>query len=78
MSFPVPLFLVCVSQEFMNMRCHKRIRSVFEHGKPDLVVSVHPTCQEVPLRVLRKMGGGTRSIPFVTVVTDLAGTHPTW
>ena len=32
----------------MNMRCHKRILEIFEDGKPDLVVSVHPTCQEVP------------------------------
>lgn len=62
----------------MNMRCHKRIREIFEDGKPDLVVSVHPTCQEVPLRVLRGLGGGIRNVPFVTVVTDLAGTHPTW
>lgn len=51
---------------------------MFEDYDPDLIVSVHPLCQEVPLRVLDKMGGGRRKIPFVTVVTDLGGAHPTW
>lgn len=62
----------------MNIRCHQRFKAMFEAYKPDLVISVHPLCQEVPLRVLKKMGGGTRQIPFVTVVTDLGGAHPTW
>lgn len=66
------------SQEFMNIRCHKRFQEMFEDYDPDLIVSVHPLCQEVPLRVLDKMGGGRRKIPFVTVVTDLGGAHPTW
>ena len=78
MSFSHSIVLACLSQDFMNIRCHKRVRSIFEHCKPDLVVSVHPTCQEVPLRALKKMGGGTRKIPFVTVVTDLGGAHPAW
>lgn len=66
------------SQVFMNIRCHKRFKAMFESYKPDLVLSVHPLCQEVPLRVLKMMGGGTRQIPFVTVVTDLGEAHPTW
>eukprot|EP00904_Undaria_pinnatifida_P003607 jgi/Undpi1/13247/HiC_scaffold_8.g02909.m1 len=67
-----------LSDEFMNIRCHKRFQGMFQEYKPDLVVSVHPLCQEVPLRVLKNMGGGMRQIPFVTVVTDLGGAHPTW
>ena len=62
----------------MNIRCHKRFQGMFQEYKPDLVVSVHPLCQEVPLRVLKNMGGGMRQIPFVTVMTDLGGAHPTW
>ena len=42
---------------------------------PDLVISVHALMQDVPLRVLKRMG---LRIPFVTVVTDLATIHPTW
>lgn len=43
--------------------------------EPDLLISVHPLLQDVPLRVLRRMG---RDIPVVTVVTDLGTFHPTW
>lgn len=45
------------------------------HYAPDLLISVHPLLQEVPLRVLRRMG---REIPMVTVVIDLGTFHPTW
>jgi 1,2-diacylglycerol 3-beta-galactosyltransferase len=45
------------------------------HYEPDLVISVHPLLQDVPLRVLRRMG---RAIPVITVVTDLGTFHPTW
>ncbi|CAN0343796.1 unnamed protein product, partial [Hapterophycus canaliculatus] len=67
-----------ITNEMANFQCHKRFRSMLEEYKPDLVVSVHPLCQEVPIRVMKKMGGGVREIPFVTVVTDLGGAHPTW
>lgn len=65
-------------QELTNLQVHKRFRSALEEYDPDLVVSVHPLCQEIPLRVMKKMGGGSRDVPFVTVVTDLGGAHPTW
>jgi 1,2-diacylglycerol 3-beta-galactosyltransferase len=42
---------------------------------PDLIISVHPLLQEVPLRILARM---KRHIPFVTVITDLLSIHPTW
>lgn len=47
---------------------------------PDLVVSVHPMCQEEGLtatRALRAARPG-RAVPFATVVTDLGSAHPTW
>jgi len=51
------------------------ISRAIDHYEPDLIISVHPLIQDVPLRVLRRMG---RSTPVVTVVTDLGTFHPTW
>lgn len=44
----------------------------------DLVVSLHPLTQSLPLQCLKDMGGGTRVTPFATIVTDLGSAHPTW
>eukprot|EP00291_Cryptomonas_curvata_P012571 CAMPEP_0172183576 /NCGR_PEP_ID=MMETSP1050-20130122/19069_1 /TAXON_ID=233186 /ORGANISM="Cryptomonas curvata, Strain CCAP979/52" /LENGTH=466 /DNA_ID=CAMNT_0012857223 /DNA_START=221 /DNA_END=1618 /DNA_ORIENTATION=+ len=74
-AFPPTRWL---SQEWSNAACQNAFNAYIESYRPDAVVSVHPLCQEVPLRVLNRMGGGTRKIPFVTVVTDLGGAHPTW
>jgi len=53
--------------------------------RADMVLSVHPLCQDIPLRALADLdsNGETRdpsakTTPFVTVVTDLGGAHPTW
>jgi 1,2-diacylglycerol 3-beta-galactosyltransferase len=53
--------------------------------RADMVISVHPLCQDLPLRILAELDtdGKTRDIsakstPFCTVVTDLGGAHPTW
>ncbi|CAB9530904.1 Monogalactosyldiacylglycerol synthase 1, chloroplastic (Partial), partial [Seminavis robusta] len=53
--------------------------------RADMVISVHPLCQDVPLKILSSLdtNGQTRApsartTPFVTVVTDLGGAHPTW
>ncbi|KAA8500037.1 Monogalactosyldiacylglycerol synthase 1, chloroplastic [Porphyridium purpureum] len=55
----------------------KKLRDALLEMKPDLVVSVHPLCQELPLRALKKLK--RRDVTrFVTVVTDLGGGHPTW
>lgn len=49
---------------------------------PDLVVSVHPLCQLMPIWVVEQMNKARSNnkppIPFVTVVTDLGGAHGTW
>lgn len=49
---------------------------------PDLVVSVHPLCQLMPIWVVEQMNKerskNKSPIPFVTVVTDLGGAHGTW
>ncbi|KAH7307855.1 hypothetical protein KP509_22G080200 [Ceratopteris richardii] len=45
--------------------------------RPDIIVSVHPLMQHVPIRLLRARGL-LKKIPFTTVVTDLSTGHPTW
>jgi 1,2-diacylglycerol 3-beta-galactosyltransferase len=54
--------------------------------RADMVVSVHPLTQDIPLKILADLdsNGETRNplvarlTPFATVVTDLGGAHPTW
>ncbi|OUS42062.1 MGDG synthase-domain-containing protein, partial [Ostreococcus tauri] len=48
---------------------------------PQLIVSVHPLMQHVPLQVLSNMKAAARqdtSVSFSTVVTDLTRCHTTW
>ncbi|GAB4836700.1 Monogalactosyldiacylglycerol synthase 1, chloroplastic [Ancistrocladus abbreviatus] len=45
--------------------------------RPDIIISVHPLMQHVPLRILRSKGL-LQKIVFTTVVTDLSTCHPTW
>jgi len=42
---------------------------------PDLIISVHPFMQHVPLRVLARM---QVQVPFTTVITDWITIHPSW
>lgn len=52
--------------------------------RADMVVSVHPLTQDIPLKILNyldtegKSRTQGRTTPFATVVTDLGGAHPTW
>ena len=45
--------------------------------RPDIIISVHPLMQHIPLWVL-KWQSLQRKVPFFTVVTDLNTCHPTW
>ncbi|GAA0140465.1 glycosyltransferase [Lithospermum erythrorhizon] len=45
--------------------------------QPDIIISVHPLMQHVPLRILRARGL-LQKIVFTTVITDLSTCHPTW
>jgi len=62
----------------MNRKMGDRTR------RADMVVSVHPLTQDIPLKILNdldtngKSRNSGRTTPFVTVVTDLGGAHPTW
>lgn len=53
--------------------------------RADMIVSVHPLCQDTPLKILAELDSNgssrdprVRTTPFVTVVTDLGGAHKTW
>jgi len=74
-DFPITRFIF---QELGSTFSFKKFQAILEEKAPDLVISVHPLCQNLPLRVLKAMGKGRREIPFVTIVTDLGGAHPTW
>eukprot|EP00633_Aureoumbra_lagunensis_P002748 CAMPEP_0197290352 /NCGR_PEP_ID=MMETSP0890-20130614/7574_1 /TAXON_ID=44058 ORGANISM="Aureoumbra lagunensis, Strain CCMP1510" /NCGR_SAMPLE_ID=MMETSP0890 /ASSEMBLY_ACC=CAM_ASM_000533 /LENGTH=429 /DNA_ID=CAMNT_0042762301 /DNA_START=315 /DNA_END=1604 /DNA_ORIENTATION=+ len=69
-------------QEFSaRVQCFDDFEKAFRDREPlDAVVSVHPLCQTLPLRVVRKLDKEQNrpETPFVTVVTDLASAHPTW
>lgn len=55
------------------------IREKMEMFDPDVVVSVHPTMNYVPLFSIRKISEKVgRDIPFFTVVTDFGSGHCTW
>ena len=51
--------------------------------RADMVVSVHPLTQDIPLKILAFLDSGKKDLsgrqtPFCTVVTDLGSAHPTW
>jgi 1,2-diacylglycerol 3-beta-galactosyltransferase len=62
------------------------LAACFDAADPDLVVSVHPLMQQVPLSVLARRarraaadgGAPPAPPPFATVVTDLTTCHNTW
>lgn len=53
----------------------RRIEALLATTRPDLVVSVHPLVNHLVIPVLEKVAPLT---PYVTVVTDLGGIHPSW
>lgn len=64
-----------LTEEFSNVVGNNNFRRALTEFQPDLIVSVHPLTQFIPLRVLRTLPNPP---PFVTVCTDLGGAHPTW
>ena len=62
--------------------CYPSFKNAIMLSNPDLVVSVHPLCQLMPISAVRDMNKvrdpQKLKIPFVTVVTDLGGAHSTW
>eukprot|EP00210_Caulerpa_lentillifera_P009370 g8933.t1 len=60
--------------------CYNRCNEAFEIYKPDLVVSVHPLLQHIPIKILRDRirAGVQKPIAFATVVTDYTTCHNSW
>ncbi|XP_058115675.1 monogalactosyldiacylglycerol synthase 2, chloroplastic-like isoform X2 [Magnolia sinica] len=55
----------------------KEVEAGLMEYKPDIIISVHPLMQHIPLSVL-KWQGLQKKVVFVTVITDLNTCHPTW
>lgn len=64
------------------MTSYWSFKNAIASREPDMVVSVHPLCQLMPIWVVEQMNKerseSKPAIPFVTVVTDLGGAHGTW
>lgn len=59
----------------------RHVSAAYDKYRPNLVLSVHPLMQHVPVRVLRqriKAGLQDARTAFATVVTDLTTCHNTW
>lgn len=69
-----------ITEFAFSLFCHSRVRRYFEAAEADLIVSVHPLVNTLSLSVLAYMRDlyGRPTPPYVTVVTDLGGAHPTW
>lgn len=67
-----------VQEKVTLISCFRRFKKAIESYDPDMVVSVHPLCQDIPLRALGQGKKGGRKLPFMTVVTDLGSAHPLW
>lgn len=73
--YPVRL----VTRLLHDFSLRRRFKKLLKQADPDLVVSVHPMCQHVPLSArtwLEK--NARRPVKFATVVTDLGSAHPMW
>lgn len=79
-DFGATPFGIAFNDWIMDVVCRNEFRRLLEASpKPDLVVSVHPLLNRVPLLALEDAdGGGSRTTPFATVVTDLGSAHPSW
>jgi len=79
MFYATPPFRKLVEWD-THLRCGARFRKLLEDYKPDLVVSLHPMTQHVPLRVMDNIAkrNGGHTVPFATVCTDLGSAYPAW
>ncbi|KAJ1636748.1 hypothetical protein T492DRAFT_957154 [Pavlovales sp. CCMP2436] len=63
---------------WINYATSNGLRQCLEAHEPEIVVSMHAMTSIYPMHALRRLGGGRRRIPVVTVVTDLTTVHPAW
>ena len=78
MFYPTKIF----SETWSHLACFKRFKQAIAIANPDMVISVHPLCQLMPISIVQQLNKERSSdklpIAFVTVVTDLGGAHMTW
>lgn len=69
-----------ITEWAMRVSCLDRFQNAVSAYQPDLVISVHPLCNHVPMDVVRAINSKTTCGPirFLTVVTDLGGAHTMW
>ena len=74
-----------MTEAISDLTSRGRFREAIEESQPDMVVSVHPLCQHIPVPIVSAMNAeravktpSKLPISFVTVVTDLGGAHETW
>jgi len=69
------MFVINTLSRFSGRRISRRIESY----NPDVVISVHPTMNYVPMKSTRKLSKKkSKYIPFYTVVTDFGSGHSHW
>lgn len=76
-----PRFVHVPLSTAMQAVCGPSISAAYDKYKPNLIISVHPLMQHVPVRVLRRRIESGLQDPhtrFATVVTDLTTCHNTW
>ncbi|XP_042493446.1 monogalactosyldiacylglycerol synthase 2, chloroplastic-like [Macadamia integrifolia] len=72
-----PRWIHCMYLAAMAAFYAKEVEAGMMEYKPDIIISVHPLMQHIPLLVL-KWQGLQKKVVFVTVITDLNTCHPTW
>ena len=61
------------------MTCYEKIEAQLESYDPDIVISVHPTMNQLPNLAIRNISKKKGVyIPFFTVVTDFGSGHCSW
>lgn len=70
------------TRRVVALQCFQRFKHFLQEQDPDMIISVHPCCQHLPLRVVNHLRGGEQnrraSVPYVTVVTDLGACSSLW
>ncbi|CAA7406942.1 unnamed protein product [Spirodela intermedia] len=72
-----PRWVHCFYLAAMAAVYAKEVEEGLMKYRPDIIISVHPLMQHIPLWVL-KWQRLHKKVDFVTVITDLNTCHPTW
>ncbi|KAF8389145.1 hypothetical protein HHK36_025838 [Tetracentron sinense] len=72
-----PRWIHCLYLAAIAAYYAKEVEAGLMEYKPDIIISVHPLMQHIPLWVLKRQGL-QKKVVFVTVITDLNTCHPTW